>query len=184
MADYDDHAGASSTSSAHGRNIPILLGIENYSIWATRMRFSLGRLQAVGLIDADPPRIGNGGFSAANVRLTGQVLSLITSKMGDVAMDLAGKELWSRALAQYYEKRWGAKYIFFEKLVQLRHSDCESTGVTLGSFVIFPNVCPTWDAATSIGGWSIYFLVDLEMSMEHGLYRFVMPHARNLIYFF
>ncbi len=34
------------------------------------MRFSLGGLQAVGLIDTDPPRIGNGGFSTANVGLT------------------------------------------------------------------------------------------------------------------
>ena len=90
MADYDDHAGVLSTSSAHGHNIPILLGIENYSIWATRMRFSLGGLQAVGLIDADPLRIGNGGFFAANVKLTGQGLSLMTSKIGDAAMDLAG----------------------------------------------------------------------------------------------
>ncbi len=104
MADYDDHAGVSSTSSAHGHNIHILLGIENYSIRAIRMRFSLGGLQAVGQIDADPPRIGNRGFSPANVRVTGQALSLITSKKGDAAMDLAGgaktvKELWSRLYA-------------------------------------------------------------------------------------
>lgn len=71
MTDHDEHAGLSSTSSAHGHNIPILLGIENYLIWAIRMRFSLGILQAVGLIDTDPPRIGNEGFSAANMRLTG-----------------------------------------------------------------------------------------------------------------
>ncbi len=73
-----------------GHNIPILLRIENESIWETRMRFSLGGLQAVGLINADPPRIANGSFYAANVKLTGQALSLMTSKMGDVAMDLAG----------------------------------------------------------------------------------------------
>lgn len=139
MADYDDHAGVFSTSSVHGHNIPIFLGIENYSIWATRMRFSLGGLQAVGLIDADPPRIGNGGFSTANVRLTGQALSLMTSKMDDATMDLAGgtetvKKLWSRLYAQYHEKGWGAESILFEKLVQLRHSDCESTGDYIGKF--------------------------------------------------
>lgn len=75
------------------------------------MRFFLGGLQAVGLIDADPPRAANGNSSAANVRLTGQALSLMISKMGDAAMDLAGgadtvKVLWSRLLAQYHEKRW------------------------------------------------------------------------------
>lgn len=90
MAEYDDHAGVSSTSSTHGHNISILLEIENYSIWATRMRFSLGGLQAIELIDADLPRIGNGGFSAANVRLIGQALLLMTSKMGDATMDLTG----------------------------------------------------------------------------------------------
>ncbi len=142
MADYDDRAGVSSTSSAHGHNIPILLEIENYSIWATRMRFSLGGLQAVGLIDADQPRISNRGFSTANVRLTGQALSLMTSKINDAAMDLAGgaetgKELWSRLYAKYHEKGWGAESIFFEKLVQLRHSDCESTGDYIGKFCSF-----------------------------------------------
>ena len=35
------------------------------------MGFSLGGLHAVGIIDADPPQIGNRGFSAANVKLTG-----------------------------------------------------------------------------------------------------------------
>lgn len=63
----------------------------------------------------------------------------MTSKMGDAAMDLAGgaetvKELWSRLYAQYHEKRWGAESILFEKLVQLRHSDCESTGDYIGKF--------------------------------------------------
>ena len=82
MADYEEHPGTSSLSSS-------LLGIENYSIWATRMRFSLGDLQALGLIEADSPRTVNGNFSAPNVKLTGQALSLMTSKMGDATMDLA-----------------------------------------------------------------------------------------------
>ena len=110
MVDYDDQAGVSSTSSAHGHNIPILLEIENYSIWKTRMRFFLGGLKAVRLFDADPPRINNGGFSSANVRLTRQTLSLMTIKMGDVAIDFAGgagtvKEFWSRLYTQYHIKK-------------------------------------------------------------------------------
>ena len=90
MADYDDHAGVLSTFFAYGDNILILLKIENYSIWATRMQFSLGGLQAIGLIDTDPPRIGNRDFFAANVKLTGQALSLMTSKIGDAAIDFVG----------------------------------------------------------------------------------------------
>lgn len=81
MADQDNHGKASSSSSsAHGHNILILFGIEDYSIWATRMRFSLGGLQAVGLIDADPPQTTNGNFSLTNVRLTGQALSLMNQQ--------------------------------------------------------------------------------------------------------
>lgn len=74
------------------------------------MRFSRGELQAVGLINADPPRIGNGGFIAANVKLTGQALSPMMSKIGNAAIDFASgakivKELWSQLYAQYYKKR-------------------------------------------------------------------------------
>lgn len=103
------------------------------------MRFFLAGLQAVGLIDTDPSRIANGGFSAANVRLTGQALSLITSKMSDVVMDLASgadivKELWFRLYSQYHEKGWNAELILFEKLVQLRHSNYENTGDYIGKF--------------------------------------------------
>ena len=112
MADYDKYPGTS-YSSGHDHNIPLLLGIENYSICATRMRVSLNGLQALlALIDADPPRVAAENFSAANFKLMGQALSLMTSKMGDAAIDLATganmfKELWSRLLAQYHEKRWG-----------------------------------------------------------------------------
>lgn len=103
MADYDEHPGTSS-SSRHAHIIPILLDIEKYSIWATRMRFSLRGLQALALVDANPPRVANGNFSAANVKLTGQALSLMTSEMGDAAMGIVTgtdtiKELWSRLLA-------------------------------------------------------------------------------------
>ena len=126
------------------------------------MRFSLGGLQAVGLIDADPPRIGNGGFLTRNVRLTGQALSLITSNMGDAAMVVPGgaktvKELWSRFYAQYHEKSWDAETILFEKLVQLCHSDCESTGDYIGKFRIcsqclsnMGRACKNW--------WLVYLL--------------------------
>ena len=75
------------------------------------MRFPLclWGLQAVGLIEADSPQTANGTFPAANVKLTGQALSLMTSKIGDAAMDLAGgadtvKELQSRLHSQYHEK--------------------------------------------------------------------------------
>lgn len=89
MADYDKYPGTSS-SSGHDHNIPLLLGIENYSICATRMRVSLNGLQALlALIDADPPRVAAENFSAANFKLMGQALSLMTSKMGDAAIDLA-----------------------------------------------------------------------------------------------
>lgn len=137
MADHKEHQGTSSSSSSYGHNIPILLGIENYSIWATRMRFSLGGLQALGLIKANPPQTINGNFSAANVKLTGQALFLMTSKMGNATIDFVNvtdtvKKLWFRLYLQYYEKGWGAKYILFQKLICLRHFNCEGTGDYVG----------------------------------------------------
>lgn len=53
------------------------------------MRVSLNGLQALALIDADPPRVAAENFSAANFKLMGQALSLMTSEMGDAAIDLA-----------------------------------------------------------------------------------------------
>lgn len=124
MVDLEENLGTSSSSTIYGHNISVLLVIENYSIWATRIRFSLGDLQALALIETDPPQIANGNFSAANVNLTGQALSLMTSKMGDAAIDLVNgaetvKELWSRLYLQYHKKGWGAESILFQKLVQL-----------------------------------------------------------------
>lgn len=57
-------------------------------------------LWVLSLIDTDLLRLVTENFSAANIQFTGQALSFITSKMGDVAMDLAigtktMKELWS-----------------------------------------------------------------------------------------
>lgn len=162
MADHEEHPGTSSSSSGHGHNIPILLDIENYSIWATRMRFSLGGLQAFGLIEADPPRTVNGIFSVPNVKLTGQALSLMTSKMGDAAIDLTDgadtvKELWSRLYSQYHEKGWGAESILFQKLVRFRHSDCEGIGDYVGKLcglsqrlANMGRVCENW--------WLVYLL--------------------------
>lgn len=65
-------------------------------------------------------------------------------------MELGGgveavKELWSRLYAQYHEKGWGVESILFEKLIQLRHSDCESTSDYIENFVAFLNVCLIWD---------------------------------------
>lgn len=139
MADYDDYKRVSFSSSTHSHNILILFGIENYSIWVIRMRFSFGNLQAVRLIKADPPRAANRSFLIASVKLTGQTLSLMTSKIGDTTMDLAGgadtvKELWSRLHSQYHEKGWGAKSILFKKLVHLRYADCKGTGDYIGKF--------------------------------------------------
>lgn len=120
------------------------------------MRFSLGGLQALSLIYTDPPRLVTGNFSAANIKLTGQALSLMTSKMGDAAIDLATgaktvKELWSRLLTQYHEKGWGAESILFQKLVYLKHSDCENTGDYIGKLrgmsqclANMGRVCPNW----------------------------------------
>ena len=55
MANLEENLGTSFSSTSYGHNIPVLLGIENYSIWATRMRFSLGGLQALAIIEPDPP---------------------------------------------------------------------------------------------------------------------------------
>lgn len=68
--------------------------------------------------EADPPQSVNRNFTAANVKLTGQALSLMTSKMGDAAIHLADgaetvKELWSRLYLQYHKKGWGAESILF-----------------------------------------------------------------------
>lgn len=53
------------------------------------MRFFLGGLQALSFNDTDPSRLVIGNFLAANIKLTSQALSLMTSKMGDIVMDLA-----------------------------------------------------------------------------------------------
>lgn len=37
------------------------------------------------------------------------------------------KELWLKLLTQYYKKNWRAEFIFFQKLVYLRYSDCKNT---------------------------------------------------------
>lgn len=80
----------------------------------------------------------------------------MTSKMGDAAMDLATsaetvKELWLRLLTQYHEKGWGAESILFQKLVYLRHSDCENTRDYIGKLrgisqrlANIGQVCPNW----------------------------------------
>lgn len=59
-------------------------------------------------------------------------------------MELAGgveavKELWSSLYSQYPEKGWGVESVLFEKLIQLRHSDCESTSDYIEKFVAFLN---------------------------------------------
>lgn len=101
ITDHNEYGEAFFSLSIHGHNIPILFGIENYSIWATKIHFSLGGFQAVRFIEADSPQNANKNFLVANVKLTRQALSLIISKIGDMAMDLVGsvdtiKELWSR----------------------------------------------------------------------------------------
>lgn len=114
--------------------IPILPGVEYHSSFNTRMPFSLGGLQALGLIETDLPRTADGNFSAPKAKLTGQALYLMTSMMGDTDMDLTDgvdtvKELWSwLSYSHYHVKGWGAKSILFQKLVRLRHSDCEGIG--------------------------------------------------------
>lgn len=55
------------------------------------MCFSIGGLQALALIETDLSRTTNGNFSTANVRLTGQALSLMTSKIRDATMNLVNK---------------------------------------------------------------------------------------------
>lgn len=89
-ADHDEYPATSSSPSEHGHNISILFGFGTVNHFlATRMRFSLGGLHALRLIDADLPRIANRNVSASNVKLTGQVLSLMTRKMGDADRDHA-----------------------------------------------------------------------------------------------
>lgn len=156
MADYEDPPNTFFSFTIHGQNIPIFLGIENYSIWAFRMRFFLGVLQALSSIDTDPPRLVTENFLAANIKLTGQALFLMTSKMGDAVMDLATgietmKKLWLRLLTQYHKKGWGAESILFQKLVYLRHSDCKNSGDYIGKLrgisqrlANMEQICPNW----------------------------------------
>lgn len=101
------------------------------------MRFSPGGLQALGLIETGLPRNADGNFPAPTAKLTGQALYLMTSMVGDTDMDLTDgfdtvkevKELWSwLSYSQYHVKGWGAESILFQKLVRLRHSDCEGIG--------------------------------------------------------
>lgn len=53
MAEYNYHGKVLSTFFSHDHNISILLGIKNYLIWATKMRFFLSRLPDIGLINTD-----------------------------------------------------------------------------------------------------------------------------------
>lgn len=55
------------------------------------MYFSIGGLQALALIETDLSRTTNGNFSTTNVRLMGQALSLMISKIWNAAMNLVNK---------------------------------------------------------------------------------------------
>ncbi len=91
------------------------------------------------LIEIDP-LTANGYFLAAIVRLMGQALSLMISKIDDTAIDLANgakidKKLWSRLYLQHHKKRWVVESILFYKLVRLRHSNCEGTSDYVGELL-------------------------------------------------
>ena len=187
MADYKDPPNISSSSTIHGQNIPIFLGIENYSIWASRMRFFLSGLQALALIDVDLPRLVTGNFLATNIKLLGQVLFFKIRKIVDAAMNLdtdadTVKELWSRFLTQYHEKGWRAESIFFQKLVHLRHSDYENTGDYIsklcGMSQHLANMGRVWP------NWVLVYLLISGLGDEHhvGLLFSVMHHKRSQIY--
>ncbi len=94
----------------------------------------------------------------------------MTSKKGDTAMDFAGgaetiKELWSRLYAQYHEKVLGAESILFEKLVQLRHSDCESTGDYIGKFCSLSQ--PLSNVGLAFENWWLVYLLFSGLGDEH-----------------
>lgn len=70
-------------------------------------------------------------FSAINIKLTNEVLSLVLSKIKDTIIDLATnvktiKKFCLKLLIQYHKKDWRAEYIFCQKLVDLEHLDCEN----------------------------------------------------------
>lgn len=67
---------------------PTFLESKIILVLETRMRFSLGGLQALGLIETDPPQTADGNLSAPQAKLTGQALYLMASMMGDSDMDL------------------------------------------------------------------------------------------------
>lgn len=162
MANLEENLRISSLYINYGHNIPVLLGIKNYSIWASRMHFSLGRLPVLAFIETHLLWIINNNFSVTNMRFTGQTLSLMISKMGDATMVFANRaktvnKLCSYLYLQYHEKRWEAESILFQKLVQIQHSDCERTGDYLGKFCRLSQqlanmgqVCKNW--------WLIYLL--------------------------
>lgn len=81
------------------------------------MRFSLESLQALPLIEKNPPRIANGNFSAVNVRLMGQALFLMTIKMGDAVIDLANSAETIKKFGLVYTnnimKKDGKRSLFF-----------------------------------------------------------------------
>lgn len=94
-------------------NQPIHLQLQHFLSLLPHTQFGLNTF-----FEADPPQSVNRNFTAANVKLTGQALSLMTSKMGDAAIHLADgaetvKELWSRLYLQYHKKGWGAESILF-----------------------------------------------------------------------
>lgn len=53
------------------------------------MQFFQSGLQIVELIDSNPPQLNNGGFSAANVKLTRPALFFIIIKIGDIVINFA-----------------------------------------------------------------------------------------------
>lgn len=139
------------------------------------MRFSLGGLQALGLIETDLSRTADGNLSAFKAKVMGQALYLVESMMGDSDMDHTdvvdaikescswslyphchvkgwGAESWSwSSYSHYHVKEWGAKSILL---------------TMNASATVFKTPAPTQSLAANMGRaceplWPVYFLSSL-----------------------
>ncbi len=105
--------------------LPILLGVENYVAWLSRIKYAIASLDADHLILAI-------AVSPEDKKLQKKGIGLLVSKIGDdLLMVTYGidklKGIFDQFNEQYAEKGWGSKQLAWESLRYLRCEDYPTT---------------------------------------------------------
>ncbi len=105
--------------------LPILLGVENYASWLSRIKYAIASLDADHLILTV-------AISAEDKKLQKRAIGLVVSKIGDDPLQVIQgidtlKEILERFSEQLAEKGWGSKQLALESLRHLRCEDCATT---------------------------------------------------------